>query len=276
MPLDQIDRIEVIRGPGGATWGANAVNGVINIVTKSAADTAGRRGHRRRRDARRSARGRAIRRRRWALAYRVYSQWSGTANRVSMTDTPARTTAGSSQTHGVRLDWARGGRHDHGRRSCDARHACALVSCAIRAGAGHQAGARTNGQYTQEYNVLGRWTRRRDERLVAASCSRSINFRAQRGSGQIPVRLQADIDAQYHTAVGTRHDSSSGAGYRFLDERVDGGFALLDCARSSREHVVNVFVQDEIALRTARPRDPRRESRARRLLPDGACSPPRV
>src|SRR5205823_4750640 len=39
IPLDQIDRIEVVRGPGGATWGANAVNGLINIVTKSAADT---------------------------------------------------------------------------------------------------------------------------------------------------------------------------------------------------------------------------------------------
>ena len=41
VPLDQIDRIEVVRGPGGATWGANAVNGMINIVTKSAADTPG-------------------------------------------------------------------------------------------------------------------------------------------------------------------------------------------------------------------------------------------
>src|SRR5205085_274962 len=41
LMLEDIDRIEVVRGAGGAVWGANAVNGVVNIITKSAAETQG-------------------------------------------------------------------------------------------------------------------------------------------------------------------------------------------------------------------------------------------
>jgi len=41
VPLEQIARIEVIRGPGGSIWGSNAVNGVINILTKKAGATPG-------------------------------------------------------------------------------------------------------------------------------------------------------------------------------------------------------------------------------------------
>ena len=40
-PLEDIERIEVIRGPGGTIWGANAVDGVINIITKNAKETRG-------------------------------------------------------------------------------------------------------------------------------------------------------------------------------------------------------------------------------------------
>lgn len=41
LPLEDVERIEVIRGPGASLWGANAVNGIINIITKDSADTQG-------------------------------------------------------------------------------------------------------------------------------------------------------------------------------------------------------------------------------------------
>ncbi|HET6217313.1 MAG TPA: TonB-dependent receptor, partial [Acidobacteriaceae bacterium] len=41
LPLGNVERIEVIRGPGGSIWGANAVNGVVNIITSKSSATQG-------------------------------------------------------------------------------------------------------------------------------------------------------------------------------------------------------------------------------------------
>ena len=42
LPMDEIERIEVVRGPGVTLWGENAVNGVINIITRHTSDVGGR------------------------------------------------------------------------------------------------------------------------------------------------------------------------------------------------------------------------------------------
>jgi iron complex outermembrane recepter protein len=41
LPLEEVERIELVRGPGGTIWGGNAVNGVINVITRTAADSRG-------------------------------------------------------------------------------------------------------------------------------------------------------------------------------------------------------------------------------------------
>ena len=101
--LDDIDRIEVIRGPGAAIWGANAVNGVINIVTKAAAETQGTLV---RVDGGRAGAQGAVRYGGTfgAASYRVYSQWTGRDQSLIAPDTRAND-ASHSVTTGFRADW---------------------------------------------------------------------------------------------------------------------------------------------------------------------------
>jgi iron complex outermembrane receptor protein len=243
IPLDQIDRIEIVRGPGGATWGANAVNGVISIVTKSAADTPGAAGsigggtfdgvHASARYGGRLG----------DVAYRVYSQWASRDR--SRLGTTAANDAWQSQTHGLRVDWTRNADAvmvEGGATLASLRGLWGVPSGPVPA----VKPALRDGQYTQEYNVLGRWTHRR-ENGSSLQVQSYVDDRHNDDSVN-PRQFQTDIDAQYHTKMGNHHDVVFGGGYRFLDENVTGGFSFSIAPNVVDETIVNAFAQDEITL----------------------------
>ncbi len=244
IPLDQIDRIEVVRGPGGATWGANAFNGMINIVTKSAADTPGgaaRVGVGTFDGPHGAARyGGTL----GTVAYRVYSQWSGHQQSLIDAKTPSND-PWQSQTHGFRLDWTDGsealmveGGTTRGRLRA-LWHPPSGPVPAVRP-------AWNDWSYTREYVALGRWTHRRDNG-ASLQIQSSIDFR-QNDDTADPRQILADVEAQYHVAVRGRHDLVVGTGYRLIDESVGGGYTFSIIPSQVTETVVNAFAQDEISL----------------------------
>ena len=244
LMLDDIDRIEVIRGPGAATWGANAVNGVINIVTKAAADT---QGWLARADGGHVGEQVAVRYG-GALAtghYRAYAQWTGRSESLIAPGTSADD-ASHGGTTGFRADWTKGpgaflleGAYTQGQTramwpNLDPQTA---VSEPI---AGAPSGASSG-------HLLGRWTRTRASGATLQIQS-FVDFAGRREPVGLYQRRAIDLDTQYHAALGAHQDVVAGAGYRFIDESLDGrgGFSLNPV--ESRASLLTAFLQDEIAM----------------------------
>jgi iron complex outermembrane receptor protein len=244
--LEDVDRIEMIRGPGAAVWGANAVNGVINILTKGSADTQGlfaRAGQ-----GAPNATDLAIRFGGQAAggAYRVYSQASSHAGTQLPGGAPADD-AWRTLTAGFRGDWASGPNAFLLQGNATAGQQRPLWFNLDAATAVTGAPAPHPVSDTQVANVLGRWERTRANGAVFQLQSFADFAHRREAIGEYHRRT-IDLDAEYHAQAGARHDLVAGGGYRAIDEEMagDGGYNFTpDHARTT---LVNAFAQDEIAL----------------------------
>lgn len=244
LMLDDIDRIEVIRGPGAAMWGANAVNGVINIVTKSAADTQG--GLVRVEGGRWGQQGGV----RYGgalgeIRYRVYAQWTGREETLLAQGEQANDESRSLMA-GFRADGTRQadaftveGRFTDGR-------AHGLWTNFDPLTAANRPFA-TDPSDSQGGHLLGRWTHTR-----AGGQSLKVQSFVDLSRRHEPIadhdRKAFDIDTQYRATYRARHDIVIGAGYRFVDEKLTGSVGLTLVPPENRSSLVTGFIQDEIAF----------------------------
>ena len=233
LPAD-VDRIEVISGPGAALWGANAVNGVVNIVTRKAADTQGVRldvgsgSQETAWDARFGGKVGDL------LAYRAYFRSYAARDTV--------TAAGQ----GAGDHWQRpqgGFRLDFTPSQSD------MLTLQGDAYSGSEALPGSVDQHIAGRNLTGRWTR------TLAGGGGSLQVQAyydhtERGgvknSGYFWLDTY-DIDAQHSFALG-RHALVWGGGGRFSRYDIMGTANLLFSPPGRQLNLADFFAQDTFAL----------------------------
>ncbi len=230
VALFDIARIEVISGPGATIWGANAVNGVINIITKDAAETQG--GLARLRAGEREQAGVA----RYGAAlgesghYRIYGKRVREDDRFNAAGARVRSNYRRSQA-GLRADWARGDR-------------AVTVSGDVVQGKVH----RVQGDIDIEgANLLARYTDQLaggDLRLQAI-----VDHTGRNQRNAIFERLNTlDLEAQHGIAVGDHHTLIWGGGYRQSWDRIRNTASVAFLPAALDMHWGNVFVQDELRV----------------------------
>ena len=247
LMLEDVDKIEVIRGPGATLWGANAVNGVINITTKSSQATQGllvmggygteERGFG------------AIRYGGKLGDYGTYRLYAKYFNRDDSETSSGREANDSWEAlrSGFRTDWEPTAQNlftvqgdVYQNRERQTYNTLIPVSPFSRA---DEDLLKVSGG-----NVLGRWTHffsaDSDVRLQAYydRTSRKNSFFKE-------DRNTADVELQYRVPLFEWHDVVAGAGYRYSESlNLKSNFTISYHPSERETHIVNTFVQDRMTL----------------------------
>lgn len=243
--LEDIERIEVIRGPGASLWGSNAVNGVINIITKKARDTLGGL----------ITVGTGTQERGFGgirygnkigshAHYRVYAKYF---DRCPSLDETGKDAADGWDVlrGGFRLDWnisqtdSLTVQGDIYRGDIGGRIKQTLAFPPFSESADEQ--VRTGGG-----NVLTRWSR-----VLSPECELSLQFyydRTHRDELLLgEVRNTWDFDFQ-HKFAARRNEIVWGMGLRTTSDDISSSFMIVLDPASRTTSLFNLFVQDEITL----------------------------
>jgi iron complex outermembrane recepter protein len=241
--LEDIDRIEVISGPAGTLWGTNAVNGVINIISRTASQTHGnlvaagggdlqsgitlRHG---------AAAGNGV-------DYRIYAKYLDRTHTETANGAPKDDDANRAQA-GFRADWQRGDHnftvHGNAYRGASGQARPGSIST----GAVFALGPIT----TSGGNVLARWNTRLGDGgtvSVQAYYDRTSRTVTPTFSEELDI---GDVQFQHTLAATGNHNVAWGAEYRHAADHVVNSQYIAFLPARVNLRWLSAFVQDEIVL----------------------------